>query len=118
MKRTPVYPLPLLNFVHFLFRCIDTARLDTFRALCDLYKPSLSRDPSFEKYLLKIGVLFFGAQPPVPVGGGLMGGMFGDLFSRLFQGFDDDDDEQDGNRSGNGGDVGGHGRSAQTNELD
>nr|XP_014099602.2 Golgi to ER traffic protein 4 homolog [Bactrocera oleae] len=85
---------PLLNFIHFLFRCIDTGRHDTFRALCDLYKPSLNRDPSFEKYLVKIGIHFFGVAPPsTTTGGGLMGGMFGDLFTRLFQGFDDDDDD-------------------------
>ncbi|XP_036323445.1 Golgi to ER traffic protein 4 homolog isoform X2 [Rhagoletis pomonella] len=94
-KEAP-FKQPLLNFVYFLFRCIDTGRQDAFRALCDLYKPSLNRDPSFEKYLIKIGVHFFGVAPPSTMGGGgLMGGMFGDLFTRLFQGFDDDDDESE-----------------------
>ncbi|XP_053946543.1 Golgi to ER traffic protein 4 homolog [Anastrepha ludens] len=94
-KEAP-FKQPLLNFVFFLFRCIDTGRNDAFRTLCDLYKPSLNRDSSFEKYLVKIGIHFFGvAPPPSAAGGGLMGGMFGDLFTRLFQGFDDDDDESE-----------------------
>jgi len=96
LRKDMPFKQPLLNFIYFLFRSIDMGRLDCFRSLCDLYKPSLNRDPSFDKYLVKIGVLFFGAAPPVSAvgGGGLMGGMFGDLFTRLFQGFDDDDYDQ------------------------
>ncbi|XP_067619235.1 Golgi to ER traffic protein 4 homolog [Eurosta solidaginis] len=93
-RRESPFKQPLLNFIYFLFRCIDMGRQDTFRSLCDLYKPSLNRDLSFQKYLVKIGVHFFGvAPPPTMASGGLMGGMFGDLFTRLFQGFDDDDED-------------------------
>ena len=57
--KTPFY-MPLLNFLYFLFRCIEIGRHDAFRTLCTLYKPSLNRDPAFDKYLTKIGkVLIF-----------------------------------------------------------
>lgn len=100
-KEAP-FKQPLLNFVYFLLRCIDTGRGDSFRSLWDLYKPSLIKDPVLEKYLFKIGIQFFGVAPlPIIPGGGLMGGMFGDLFTRLLQGFDgnDDDDSQHGQQS-------------------
>ncbi|CAD6993175.1 Golgi to ER traffic protein 4 homolog [Ceratitis capitata] len=87
-KEAP-FEQPLLNFIHFLFRVIDTGRPHVFEALRDLYKPSLKRDPSFEKYLVKIGVHFFGIAPRPT----LNTSMFGDLLSRIFQDFDDDDDE-------------------------
>ena len=90
---------PLLNFVYLLFRCIELGRGDSFKALRQVYRPSLIRDASFDKYLVKIGVLFFNINPPAS--GGFMGGMFGDLFSRLFQGFDDDDEEMHTNSEQN-----------------
>uniref|UniRef100_A0A182K120 Golgi to ER traffic protein 4 homolog n=1 Tax=Anopheles christyi TaxID=43041 RepID=A0A182K120_9DIPT len=57
----PPFALPLLNFLHFLLQLVEQNNrvYTTFRALCDLYKPSLDRDPSYEKYLQKIGAKFF-----------------------------------------------------------
>uniref|UniRef100_A0A1B0BHN8 Golgi to ER traffic protein 4 homolog n=1 Tax=Glossina palpalis gambiensis TaxID=67801 RepID=A0A1B0BHN8_9MUSC len=95
-RKAAPYKEILLNFIYFLFLCIDINRSAAFRSLCDLYKPSLDRDPSFQKYLVKIGVLFFDINPsPASSGANMMGGMFGDLFSGLFQGFDDDDENNE-----------------------
>lgn len=88
-KEAP-FKQPLLNFIHFLFRLMDTKNLEAFKALCTLYKAELERDPAFEKYLTKIGVQHFGANPPVSES--RFGGMFGDVISRLLQGIDEDDD--------------------------
>ncbi|XP_075147975.1 Golgi to ER traffic protein 4 homolog [Haematobia irritans] len=91
-KEAP-FKQPLLNFVHFLFRLMDTKNLEAFRALCTLYKAQLERDPAFDKYLTKIGVQHFGASPPAP--DNRFGGMFGDVLSHLLQGIDEDDDEDE-----------------------
>ncbi|XP_034115241.1 Golgi to ER traffic protein 4 homolog [Drosophila nasuta] len=89
------YKEPLVNFLYFLFRLIETKSVTGFRALRKLYDPSLKRDTSFHKYLTKIGVIYFDEQPEhVHTGPAGLGGMFGDIFNRLMQGFDDDDDEQ------------------------
>uniref|UniRef100_A0A1Q3F7M2 Putative golgi family to er traffic protein 4 n=1 Tax=Culex tarsalis TaxID=7177 RepID=A0A1Q3F7M2_CULTA len=94
----PPFITPLLNFCFFLLRAIETQnqrKLAVFRTLCDLYRPSLERDPSYDKYLQKIGMIFFGAsQPQRPQGEG-MGGIFGDLLNQFFQGLDDDLDGDD-----------------------
>ncbi|XP_005175665.1 Golgi to ER traffic protein 4 homolog [Musca domestica] len=90
-KEAP-FKQPLLNFIHFLFRLMDTKNLEAFKALCTLYKAELERDPAFEKYLTKIGVQHFGANPPVSES--RFGGMFGDVISRLLQGIDEDDDDE------------------------
>lgn len=90
-RTDPPFVMPLLNFIFFLFKVIETRKLAIFRSLYELYKPSLDRDPSYEKYLEKIGVIFFGApQPPQRPSGGIFGG----LISQLFQGLEDDDDDE------------------------
>ncbi|XP_065372035.1 Golgi to ER traffic protein 4 homolog [Calliphora vicina] len=96
-KEAP-FKKPLLNFVHFLFRLMDTKNLEAFRSLCTLYKTELDRDAAFEKYLAKIGVQHFGANAPASPSDNRFGGMFGDVISRLLQGIDDDDDEEQGER--------------------
>ncbi|XP_050075454.1 Golgi to ER traffic protein 4 homolog [Anopheles maculipalpis] len=57
----PPFGLPLLNFLYFLLQLVEqnNRKYATFKALCELYKPSLERDPSYEKYLQMIGVKFF-----------------------------------------------------------
>lgn len=90
-QTNPPFVLPLLNFVFFLLKIIESRKLAIFKSLCELYKPSLDRDPSYEKYLEKIGVIFFGApQPPRRPNGGIFGG----LINQLFQGLDDEDEEE------------------------
>lgn len=87
----PPFIMPLLNFLYFLLKSIESGaggKLTVFKTLCDLYKVSLDRDPSYGKYLQKIGILFFGAPAPPQRN---PGGIFGDLINQLFQGLDDDD---------------------------
>lgn len=89
------YKEPLVNFLYFLFRLIDLKSVTGFRALRKLYDPSLKRDTSFTKYLIKIGILYFDEQPEhVPAGPSGLGGMFGDILNSLMQGFDEDDEEE------------------------
>lgn len=84
-RTDPPFIMPLLNFVFFLLKIIESKnKLAIFKKLCELYKPSLDRDPSYEKYLEKIGVIFFGAPQPQQRAG--TGGIFGDLINQLFQG--------------------------------
>lgn len=93
----PPFITPLLNFCFFLLRAIEAnqRKWSAFQTLCELYRPSLARDPSYEKYLQKIGVIFFGvSQPQRPQGEG-MGGIFGDLLNQFFQGLDDELDGED-----------------------
>ncbi|XP_014472401.1 PREDICTED: Golgi to ER traffic protein 4 homolog [Dinoponera quadriceps] len=88
----PPYLLPLLNFLFFLLKTIDSGKLAVFTVLCDQYQISLSRDPCYRQYLDKIGQLFFNIPPPRPRNQGL----FSSLLQSFFNGLDDDeyDDEQ------------------------
>lgn len=78
----PPFSLPLLNFIFFLLKAIETGKLAMFKTLCDLYKTSIDRDPAYQKYLEKVGVLFFGA--PV-IRQGPSGGFLDDLMNQLLQ---------------------------------
>ncbi|XP_055523091.1 Golgi to ER traffic protein 4 homolog [Wyeomyia smithii] len=95
--------IPLLNFIFFLLQAIEAnqRKLVVFKTLCELYKPSIERDPSYEKYLQMIGMIFphlcligmmfFGkSQSQRPQHEGIPG-IFGDL---LNQGLDDDLDDE------------------------
>lgn len=92
----PPFITPLLNFIFFLLQAIEAnqRKLAVFRTLCELYKASLERDPSYEKYLQKIGMIFFGASQPQRAQNEGMGGIFGDLLNQFFQGLDDELDEE------------------------
>lgn len=39
-------------------------KLTVFTVLCEVYHPSLQRDPAYNMYLDKIGQVFFGVTPP------------------------------------------------------
>lgn len=96
-RTDPPFVMPLLNFVFFLLKIIENHRkLTIFKKLCELYKTSLDRDPSYEKYLEKIGVLFFGAPNPPQRSNN---GIFGDLINQLFQGLDEEDDDNQASSS-------------------
>lgn len=105
----PPFITPLLNFIFFLLQAVkaNQRKLAVFRTLCDLYRPSLDRDPSYEKYLQKIGMIFFGAsREPADRSQG-MGGIFGDLLNQFFQGLDEElDDEPAGGSTERVGDGG------------
>lgn len=94
----PPFSLPLLNFVYFLLKALETGKLAIFKTLCELYKPSLGRDLSYDKYLQKIGVIYFSAPPPPQRNGA---GLFGDLINQLFQSVDDDDEAELGAQQSN-----------------
>lgn len=99
----PPFNRPLLNFLYYLLQIISTGKQSTsFDRLCTLYSNARNRDPSYEKYIQKIGAIFFGIAIPQSHEGG---GLLGDLFSNLLQRLDDDDttDEQgDTNTSSTG----------------
>ncbi|UYV76334.1 GET4 [Cordylochernes scorpioides] len=95
VNKGPPFLLPLLNFLWFLLLAVDEPRSAVFTILCQHYKPSLARDPSYTQYLSRIGQLFFGLPPTSPKCRGPGGGLFGNLLSSLCGGGlgDDFDDE-------------------------
>ncbi|XP_017881119.1 Golgi to ER traffic protein 4 homolog [Ceratina calcarata] len=87
----PPYLLPLLNFLFFLLKTIDSGKLAVFTVLCEQYQISLNRDPCYRHYLDKIGQLFFNVPSPRPRNQGL----FSTLLQTCFHGLDEgSDDEQ------------------------
>ncbi|XP_012152087.1 Golgi to ER traffic protein 4 homolog isoform X2 [Megachile rotundata] len=54
INRGPPYLLPLLNFLFFLLKIIDSGKLTAFKVLCEQYEISLNRDPCYRQYLDKI----------------------------------------------------------------
>ncbi|KAJ8938766.1 hypothetical protein NQ318_009121 [Aromia moschata] len=91
IKRSgPPYLLPLLNFVWFLLRAIESEKLQTFAVLCEQYEPSIKRDPCYVQYLDKIGQIFFGLKPPQQQRGGL----FGNFLESFLSGLDEDSDDE------------------------
>ncbi|KAG7210643.1 hypothetical protein KM043_012157 [Ampulex compressa] len=87
----PPYVLPLLNFLFFLLKTIDSGKLAVFTILCDQYQISLNRDPCYRQYLDKIGQLFFNVAPPPP----RTQGFFGTLLQSLFNGPEDEDSDDE-----------------------
>jgi len=49
-----------------------------FQMLCNVYKVSTARDPTFKQYLEKIGLVFFDLKP--------QGNMFEQIFSAMGMG--------------------------------
>ncbi|PSN29474.1 Golgi to ER traffic protein 4 [Blattella germanica] len=72
-KTGPPYILPLLNFIWFLLKVVESGKLAAFTVLCQQYQPSIERDPSYVEYLDKIAQIFFGVPPPRPRSHGLFG---------------------------------------------
>ncbi|XP_073997682.1 Golgi to ER traffic protein 4 homolog isoform X1 [Rhodnius prolixus] len=111
----PPYLLPLLNFIWFLLKAVDSGRLAAFTVLCEQYQLSIERDPSYTHYLDKIGQIFFGVPPPQVRPSGFLG----NLFHSLMNGLEDcgsSDDEQGRSR-----DQSPHGSASTTvvdNDLD
>lgn len=99
----PPFKFPLLNFIYFLLKSIGTKKLQLFKSLCVLYKPSLDRDPAYDKYLQKIGIIYFDApaQAQPPRGGGLLGNLINQLFQGLEGGSDVHDEAAEANGRGN-----------------
>jgi len=88
--RNPPFVQPLLNFLWFLLLAIDGGKSSIFKTLCDLYAPSLSRDPTYREYLIQIGEIHFGLKQPQRQAP--FGGIFGNLLQSLMEDQDDSDD--------------------------
>ncbi|XP_076647496.1 Golgi to ER traffic protein 4 homolog [Halictus rubicundus] len=88
----PPYLLPLLNFLFFLLKTIDSGKLAVFTVLCQQYQISLNRDPCYRQYLDKIGQLFFNIPLPRPRNQGLFGSLLQSFFNNVED--EDSDDEQ------------------------
>lgn len=86
----PPFNMTLINFLYFLLNSVNTKKLQFFQTLCELYKPSLDRDASYEKYLERIGINYFNAPAPQPA---RSGGIFGNFINQLVQDLDADDAE-------------------------
>uniref|UniRef100_A0A182NAF7 Golgi to ER traffic protein 4 homolog n=1 Tax=Anopheles dirus TaxID=7168 RepID=A0A182NAF7_9DIPT len=89
------YPLPLLNFLWLLLQlaggqCQGQRKPGAYRALCELYKPSLERDPVYKQYVQKIGRKYFdGARPePSPYA-------FFDFMQQFLLEEDEEDDDEE-----------------------
>ncbi|XP_046735326.1 Golgi to ER traffic protein 4 homolog [Diprion similis] len=87
----PPYFLPLLNFLFFLLKTIETGKLAAFTVLCEQYQISLNRDPLYRQYLDKIGQVFFNVSPPRAPSQGL----FGSLLQSFFNGLEEEDSDDD-----------------------
>lgn len=92
IKSGPPYLLPLLNFIWFLLKAIESGKLPVFTLLCKKYKPSIDRDPTYNSYLNKIAQIFFGLPPQRPRNQGLFGNLM-QLFNDA--GHDSDSDHED-----------------------
>lgn len=95
----PFSSLPLLNFTYFIISIIDgTNEACTFEMLRDIYKIAWTRDPNYQGYLTRIGILYFGIVDPAKQrqnGGGL----FNNLLQSLLDG--NDENEDDSNQESN-----------------
>ncbi|XP_037074704.1 Golgi to ER traffic protein 4 homolog [Pollicipes pollicipes] len=88
----PPFTLPLFNFLHYLLKAVESGEAGQFRALCDIYRPSLERDPTFAKLQARVGLVFFSIQPPQR-----QQGMLGNLIQSLMSGLEGgDDSDSDG----------------------
>jgi len=92
----PPYTLPLLNFVWMLLVALEGGKLAVFSVLCEKYRTSISRDPSYKEYLDQIGQLFFGVPPPQKSPQGL----FGNMLQNMLGGFGGEDEEEAAGSSG------------------
>uniref|UniRef100_A0A6G1SMM4 Golgi to ER traffic protein 4 n=1 Tax=Aceria tosichella TaxID=561515 RepID=A0A6G1SMM4_9ACAR len=93
------YDLPLLNFILLLTSILDSdkSEANAFKFLVDTYEKAWSRDPNYQSYLNRIGVLYFGLTDPAKqqqqqASGG--GGFFNNILMSLLDGPDDDDEEE------------------------
>ncbi|XP_069685148.1 Golgi to ER traffic protein 4 homolog [Periplaneta americana] len=94
-KTGPPYILPLLNFIWFLLKVVESGKLAAFTVLCREYQTSIERDPCYIDYLDKIAQIFFGVPPPRPRNQGL----FGNLLQSFLSGLDDSDSEDESQSS-------------------
>ncbi|XP_053998565.1 Golgi to ER traffic protein 4 homolog [Hylaeus anthracinus] len=88
----PPYILPLLNFLFFLLKVIDSGELVVFTVLREQYQVSLNRDPSYQERLDTIGQLFFNIPSSRPSRQGIFRYLVQSILND--HGNEDFDDEQ------------------------
>uniref|UniRef100_A0A1B6C9S1 Golgi to ER traffic protein 4 homolog n=1 Tax=Clastoptera arizonana TaxID=38151 RepID=A0A1B6C9S1_9HEMI len=92
INKGPPYLLPLLNFIWFLLKTIESGKLAAFTLLCEQYQGSIKRDPTYRDYLDKIAQIFFGVPPPHKAKNS---GFLGNLFQSLMNGVDEFESDDD-----------------------
>ncbi|XP_043282213.1 Golgi to ER traffic protein 4 homolog [Venturia canescens] len=92
----PPYLLPLLNFLFFLLKTVETGKLAVFTVLCEQYQLSINRDPTYRTYLDKIGQIFFKVPPPRPNNHGFLGSILQSFLTGLAEEYSEDEDDSDG----------------------
>ncbi len=90
IKKNPPYTRPLLNFLYFILKVVESGKLTVFTILCEHYLTSLNTDPSFLQYINKISQIYFNVQPPQNYNNR------GGLLSTFLQSFFNDLDNEDG----------------------
>nr|XP_033324426.1 Golgi to ER traffic protein 4 homolog [Megalopta genalis] len=95
----PPYLLPLLNFLFFLLKTIDSGEFDVFTVLCEQYQISLNRDPCYRQYLDEIGQLFFNIPSPRPRQGMLFASLLSFLNGKIENSDSDSEDSYDAQRN-------------------
>lgn len=80
------FSAPVLNFIVFLLISIESGIYDTYKVLSDIYKATLANDSELEKYLTKVGEIYFNVKPRAT------GGFFGNLLQTFLQ--DSDEEEE------------------------
>jgi len=69
---------PLVHFLGFLLPTLERDALPLFNFLRNKYKPSIERDPSFQKYLDQISFIFYNVEASNS------GNLFGNLLKTFF----------------------------------
>lgn len=91
---TPSLKYPLFNFLNFITSILGASPPETqvFKSLCDIYKRVLNRDPNFQCYLDRIGVIYFGLVDRNKQQQQQQGGFFNNILMSLLDTGDDDDE--------------------------
>lgn len=95
------FRLPLLNFIYLLISLLvagTKSQAEAFKFLVDTYERAWDRDPNYQSYLNRIGVLYFGLADPTKLqqqqaGGSGGGGFFNNILMSLLDATDDEEED-------------------------
>jgi len=85
-SKSDSFSAPLLNFLAFLLLSLESGIYDTYRVLLDVYRNELDKDGEFEKYLTKLGEIYFNVRPRQT------GGFLGNLLQQFLQESDEEEE--------------------------